>query len=139
LSALRSPDQARENFQFSAPIRPGNSGGAIIFENGSLAGIAVAGYDPVETFDSKGFTASAICSPPAEAPQCALSRTGHDIRHLAPSILGHFSATAARVRCGDDGPLLVAAEQKKSRLGLLPGRPWIALVSDNRRVTRPAV
>jgi len=57
LSALRSPDHAGENFQFSAPIRPGNSGGAIIFENGSLAGIAVAGYDPVETFDSKGFTA----------------------------------------------------------------------------------
>lgn len=60
LSALRSQDGAGENFQFSAPIRPGNSGGAIIFENGSLAGIAVAGYDPVETFDSKGFTALLI-------------------------------------------------------------------------------
>ena len=57
LSALRSQDGAGENFQFSAPIRPGNSGGAIIFENGSLAGIAVAGYDPVKTFVSTGFTA----------------------------------------------------------------------------------
>jgi S1-C subfamily serine protease len=57
LSALRSQDGAGENFQFSAPIRPGNSGGAIIFENGSLAGIAVAGYDSAETRDSTGFTA----------------------------------------------------------------------------------
>jgi serine protease Do len=57
LTALNSQDDARENFQFSAPIRPGNSGGAIIFENGSLAGIAVAGYDPVETYKNTGFTA----------------------------------------------------------------------------------
>ena len=57
LSALRSQDGAAENFQFSAPIRPGNSGGAIIFESGSLAGIAVAGYDSVKTFVSTGFTA----------------------------------------------------------------------------------
>jgi hypothetical protein len=42
VSALRSQDGAGENFQFSAPIRPGNSGGAIIFENGSLAGIAAS-------------------------------------------------------------------------------------------------
>jgi S1-C subfamily serine protease len=42
LSALRSQDGAGEDFQFSTPIRPGNSGGAIIFENGSLAGIALA-------------------------------------------------------------------------------------------------
>jgi serine protease Do len=56
LSTLHSPDGAGENFQFSAPIRPGNSGGAITFENGSLAGIAVAGYDSVEAFLSTGFT-----------------------------------------------------------------------------------
>jgi serine protease Do len=57
LSALRSPDHAGENFQFSAPIRPGNSGGAIIFENGSLAGIAVAGYDAVKAYLNTGVTA----------------------------------------------------------------------------------
>jgi S1-C subfamily serine protease len=56
LSALHSQDGKGENFQFSAPIRPGNSGGAVIFENGSLAGIAVAGYDSVKTFLSTGFT-----------------------------------------------------------------------------------
>src|SRR5262249_15012989 len=50
LSALHSQDGKGENYQFTAPIRPGNSGGAIIFENGSLAGIAVAGYDSVKTF-----------------------------------------------------------------------------------------
>lgn len=57
VSSLRTPDGASENFQFSAPIRPGNSGGAIVFENGTLAGIAVAGYDPVRIFADKGFTA----------------------------------------------------------------------------------
>jgi hypothetical protein len=54
---LRSPDHAGENFQFSAPIRPGNSGGAIIFKNGSLAGIAVAGYDAVKAYLNTGVTA----------------------------------------------------------------------------------
>jgi hypothetical protein len=36
---------------------------------------------------------------------------------------------------GDVGPLLAAAEQKKSRLGLLPKRPLETLASDNRRGT----
>jgi Trypsin-like peptidase domain len=60
LSALRPQDRAGENFQFTAPIRPGNSGGAIIFENGSLAGIAVAGYDAVKAYLNTGVTALLI-------------------------------------------------------------------------------
>ena len=56
LSAYSAGSGGRQ-FQFSAPVRPGNSGGAIIDDTGALMGVVAAGYDPVKVFVKTGYSA----------------------------------------------------------------------------------
>ena len=57
VSALRGLGQDTTQFQFTAPVQPGNSGGPIVNSFGSIIGVVVSMLDSKETLEQGGFVA----------------------------------------------------------------------------------
>lgn len=60
VSALSGLESNSSQVQFTAPIQPGNSGGALIDRRGAVIGIVVAKLNDIATLKSAGFVAQGV-------------------------------------------------------------------------------
>lgn len=117
LSAYNAGQGVRQ-FQFSAPIRPGNSGSGIINTQGDLVGVAVAGYDPVRVFAATGHTA--VLANLGEWTEAVLLLLPAGWSQADPPVIQNHADAIANLQAATVEVLLFKTENTAATSGGLP-------------------